>query len=245
MVCGNGLCASVADLLVGEESSVGLSLSFSICVALFSRNFGLTFKFVAMDLIGVFALGVVAASSPLSRHVIVAALPWVGAAVVIFKSQCRRVARAVVKTTTSFEPETPIVLPKIKRPGFQAKHETIVRDVVSLRENVSSNVSAENVENVPTEVLWQTVSNANLSLDSSEPKVVVKQTVTTSEVGIHDRKQRSWIDEERPLEVSRPTGIAEDLLHQDEESRDDDNLPKPESVSLDILVQRKNFGEPS
>jgi hypothetical protein len=77
------------------------------------------------DLIFAFGLGVFAANNPLSRHFIWTALPLLGAATVLAKSTCKRWTRAVVTTTTSFEPSTPAVLPKIKRPG--PKHETIAQ----------------------------------------------------------------------------------------------------------------------
>lgn len=46
--------------------------------------------------------------------------------------------------------------------------------------------------------------------------------------------------------MCRPTGIAEDLIHQtDDEEQEPPTADKPDAVSLDILVQRKNFGDAS
>lgn len=183
MVCGKGLGASVLDLSIGKESFFS-STTFGgfICVALFFRTFGSLFKFIMADLVVAFGLGVFAASTPLARHLAWSALPILGAVSVLARSSCKRVAKTIVATTTSLEPSTPAVLPKIKRPAVPSPvHETIA----NVSKNQTANVSnfAENVSTIesPSVVFEQVKSNLNLP-STGLTQVVLKETLESNDI---------------------------------------------------------------
>jgi hypothetical protein len=97
-------------------------------------------------------------------------------------------------------------------------------------------VSKKTIE--PSVVFEQVKSNLNLP-SSGLTEVVHKETLDSNDIFVESthRIQRE--------PVCRPTGIAEDLIHQTDDEDTISEAEKPDAVSLDILVQRKNFGDAS